>query len=132
MCRRFAAPRTRAYSHAVLILGLDINPGIVFSFPSFLSFASFLSFLRFLFWPCLAPFFGLCITRLRHPPLTKSGYKKSASFPTRLRLGLGVVLSWISPCVFFRKPRPTLAGQGRVKSEKNAVGFGIICGITRG
>ena len=34
--------------------------------------------------------------------------------------------------LFFRKPRPTLAGQGRVKSEKNAVGFGIICGITRG
>ena len=44
----------------------------------------------------------------------------------------GGVLSWISPCVFFRKPRPTLAGQGRVKSEKNAVGFGIICGITKG
>ena len=58
--------------------------------------------------------------------------QKSASFPTRLRLGLGGVLSWISPCVFFRKPRPTLAGQGRVKSEKNAVGFGIICGIIRG
>ena len=51
--------------------------------PFFLSFASFLSFLRFLFWPDLAPFFGLCITRLRHPPQTKSGYKKSASFPTR-------------------------------------------------
>ena len=78
MYRRFAAPRTRAYAHAVLILGLLINPGIVFSFPSFLSFASFLSFLRFLFWPGLAPFFGLCITRLRHPPQTKSGYKKKA------------------------------------------------------
>ena len=64
--------------------------------------------------------------------LWKSGYKKGVPNPTRLRLGLGVVLSWISPCVFFRKPRPTLAGQGRVKSEKNAVGFGIICGITRG
>ena len=46
------------------------------------------------------PSFCLCITRLRHPPLTKSGYKKkSASFPTRLRLGF-VVVSWISPCVF--------------------------------
>ena len=97
MCRRFAAPRTRAYAHAVLILGLVINPRIVFSLSSFLSFASFLSFLRFLFWPGLAPSFCLCITRLRHPPLTKSGYKKSASFPTRLRLGLGVVVSWIFP-----------------------------------
>ncbi len=104
MCRRFAAPRTRAYAHVVTILGLVINPGLVFSFPFFLSFASILSFLRFLFWPCLAPFFGLCITRPRHPPQTKFGYKKSASFPTRLRLGFGGVLSWISPCVFFRKP----------------------------
>jgi len=134
MCRRFAAPRTRAYAHAVLILGLVINPRRVFSLSSFLSFASFLSFLRFLFWPCLAPFFGLCITRLRHPPLTKSGYKKSASFPTRLRLGFGggVFFNGFLLVLFFRKPRPTLAGQGRVKSEKNAVGFGIICGITRG
>ena len=104
-CTQVAAPSTRAYAHAVLILGLVINPGIVFSFPSFLSFASFLSFLRFLFWPWLAPFFFLCITRLRHPPLTKSGYKKSASFPTRLGLGfVVVVVSWISPCVFDRKP----------------------------
>ena len=38
MYTQVAAPRTRAYAHAVLILGLDINPGIVFSFPSFLSF----------------------------------------------------------------------------------------------
>ena len=96
-CTQVAAPRTRAYAHAVLILGLDINTGIVFSLPSFLSFASFLSFLRFLFCPCRAPFFWLCTTRPRHPPQTKSGYKKSASFPTRLRLGFGVVVLWIFP-----------------------------------
>ena len=30
--------------------------------------------------------------------------QKSASFPTRLRLGFGVVVSWISPCFFDRKP----------------------------
>ena len=76
MCTQVAAPRTRAYAHAVLILGLDINPGIVFSLSSFLSFASFLSFLRFLFCPCRAPFFWLCITRPRHPPQTKSQKKK--------------------------------------------------------
>ena len=38
MYTQVAVSRTRAYAHAVLILGLDINPGIVFSFPSFLSF----------------------------------------------------------------------------------------------
>jgi hypothetical protein len=44
----------------------------------------------------LAPF---CVvsTRLRHPPPAKSGYKKSASFPTRLRLGLVVVVSLVCP-----------------------------------
>ena len=47
-------------------------------------------------------------TRPRHPPLTKSGYKKSASFPTRQRLGFGVVVSWIFPCfVFWKTPSDT-------------------------
>ena len=36
-------------------------------------------------------------TRRQHSPRTKSGYKKSASFPTRLGLGFVVVLSWIFP-----------------------------------
>jgi hypothetical protein len=47
-------------------------------------------------------------------------------------LVLGLLFHGFLLVLFFRKPRPTLAGQGRVKSEKNAVGFGIICGITRG
>ena len=56
----------------------------------------------YFFWPCLAPFFFLCITRLLYPPPAKSGYKKSASFPTRLGLGFGVVVSWISPWFVMR------------------------------
>ena len=95
-CRRFASPRTRVRARGTDI-GFSNKPRSCFLF-IFLSFFCFFSFLRFLFWPCLAPFFGLCITRLRHPPPVKSGYKKSASFPTRLRLGFGVVVSWISPC----------------------------------
>jgi len=43
MCTQGASSRTRAYAHAVLILGLVINPGIVFSFP-YLSFFCFFSF----------------------------------------------------------------------------------------
>ena len=109
-----AAPRTRTYAHAVLILGLVINSRIVFS----LSF--FLSFLRFLFWPCLAPF---CVvsTRLRHSPQTKSGYKKSASFPTRQWLVVVFRCSWIYRCFCFCKYpiQHSLAGDIRIVQKLN-------------
>jgi len=117
MCRRFAAPRTRAHAHALLILGLVINPRIVFSLSSFLSFASFLSFLRFLFWPCLAPFLGF----FNSPAALAAGEirvqkRRAVSDAPEAWFG-GCCFMDFSLCFYF-KTLPTSAGQGRLKLRK--------------
>ena len=79
-------------------------------------------------WPYLAPF---CVvsTRLRHPPLTKSGNKKKRAVSDAPE-------AWFLDCSFmyfslhvYLKTLSTPVGQGRAKSEKSAAGFGIILGI---
>ncbi|MBO5940132.1 MAG: hypothetical protein J6R18_02925, partial [Kiritimatiellae bacterium] len=76
------------------------------------------TFFRAEFLLNLAPFVFLCITRLRHSPLAKSGYKKSASFPTRLRLGFGGCSFMDFSLVCYWKTLPTLAGRGESETDK--------------
>lgn len=83
---------------------------------------------------------ALSPTRCDSPPSTgTSGVGSLEIRVQKRRVVSEAPEAWFGGCSFmdfslcvFRKPRPTLAGQGRVKSEKNAVGFSIICGITRG
>ena len=108
-------------------IGFSNKPRYCFLF-IFLSFFCFFSFFPSFSLLAMSGSFLLPVHNSPAAPAADEIWvqKKSASFPTRLRLGFVVVLSWISPCFVYLKSLSNVRWRGireLYKTQNTAIEF---------